>query len=832
MKRLLYIYCFILLFASGCVKETSIMLWNIPKEIILGPDATEEKINLSIDAPWDIRSSADWLTLSPTYGESGDFLVKLVAEANYDSSKREAEIKIISENLEYVISVVQTSKQEEPIKEYIDLSRAGTANCYIVSEEGYYKFLAVKGNSLETFGEYGIGTAEVLWETYGTDVLPAAGDLVSDVHYSDGYVFFKASGKKGNASIAVKNDWKILWSWHIWMTDQPEDQVYRNGAGTMMDRNLGATSVTPGDIKAAGLLYQWGRKDPFLTGGNYSLDLTQEFYACDRAASANDWVWGTIVSDASSGTIEYATEYPTVFIINNTNNSDWLYSDYDVADETRWQSAKTIYDPCPIGYRVPDGGEDGVWARAMGGDTIADETYNTIDFCFNLGSGSAYKLTDTAADCWYPLSGYMYRGDANLNNVGGSGSCWSCTPRENVTTSRFRFRIEHTDRFKAELQNSYSNVGPIGAANCGNAYSVRCYKEGTSFSDSFDQEAVNLSETGTANCYIVSKQGNYKFAAVQGNSSTSVGNVASAEVLWETFGTATAPSIGDLVSNVKYADGYISFKASSKKGNASIAAKDASGNILWSWHIWMTDKPEDQVYNNNAGTMMDRNLGAVSATPGDVGALGLMYQWGRKDPFLGSSSISSNSKAGSTITWPTSLSSDASIGTIAYSIAYPTTFICFNSNNYDWYYTGDSSTDNTRWQSSKTIYDPCPVGYRVPDGGETGVWSTAFGTSSSFDEDAFDSTNNGFNFGSSISTNRLTNSSSTCWYPADGYLDAGVLSNGDGSLYGVGRGGDCWSCSPYGSSHAYSLSFGYNGYVYPSIISYRANGQAVRCLRE
>ena len=36
--------------------------------------------------------------------------------------------------------------------------------------------------------------------------------------------------------------------------------------------------------------------------------------------------------------------------------------------------------------------------------------------------------------------------------------------------------------------------------------------------------------------------------------------------------------------------------------------------------------------------MMDRNLGATSATPGNVGSLGLLYQWGRKDPFLGSSS--------------------------------------------------------------------------------------------------------------------------------------------------------------------------------------------------
>ena len=90
------------------------------------------------------------------------------------------------------------------------------------------------------------------------------------------------------------------------------------------------------------------------------------------------------------------------------------------------------------------------------------------------------------------------------------------------------------------------------------------------------------------------------------------------------------------------------------------------------------------MYYNNAGTMMDRNLGVTSATPGDVGALGLLYQWGRKDPFLGSSSISSNIEAASTITWPSAVSSDSSNGTTEYAIANPTTFIIYNSSNYDW----------------------------------------------------------------------------------------------------------------------------------------------------
>ncbi len=330
--------------------------------------------------------------------------------------------------------------------------------------------------------------------------------------------------------------------------------------------------------------------------------------------------------------------------------------------------------------------------------------------------------------------------------------------------------------------------------------------------------ATDLSSAASANCYIISEAGLYKFKTVKGNSSESVGSVASASILWETFGTDTAPELLDLISRFCYKDGYIAFQTADtfKEGNAVIAAKDADGNILWSWHIWLTDQPQSHVYNNHAGTMMDRNLGATSAAPGDVGALGLLYQWGRKDPFLGSSSISRNTIAKSTITWPSAVSSDSSNGTIDYATANPTTFITSNSNNYDWYYTGDSSTDNTRWTTSssdKSIYDPCPAGWRVPDGGSNGIWSKA-----GFGHTTYDSTNEGISF--SIS------SLSTTWYPASGFR-----YYSDGGLGNVGNGGDYWSASPSGY-YAYTLVFFYDGFVNPSYDNDRAFGFSVRCLQE
>ena len=212
---------------------------------------------------------------------------------------------------------------------------------------------------------------------------------------------------------------------------------------------------------------------------------------------------------------------------------------------------------------------------------------------------------------------------------------------------------------------------------------------------------------------------------------------------------------------------------------------------------------------------MDRNLGATSATPGEAGASGLLYQWGRKDPFLGSSSISSNVEAKSTISWPSPVSSSSSRGTIGYAVEHPTTFITYyNNSNYDWYYTGSSSTDNTRWQSEKTIYDPCPAGWRVPDGGINGVWNKA-----GFDDQSYDSSNAGMLFGSGIS-------SPATWYPA-----SGCRYDDDESLYGVGSSGYYWSVTPNGYG-TYNLDFDDDGNVYPLGSSFRAYGQSVRCLQE
>ena len=460
----------------------------------------------------------------------------------------------------------------------------------------------------------------------------------------------------------------------------------------------------------------------------------------------------------------------------------------------------------------PDYGE--VKSFTTGNATITIDKVNVSE---NNVEFVGKAMLDCEGGILYSLSSTITKNDClgivNLSNI-TSSYIQSCILPSFLT--RYYYCTYHWD----EITSTYL-YGQVKQLTTGREVS---YDE--AIKDLSSTSAIDLSVDGVANCYVVSRAGTYKIKTVKGNDANQkLANVSKPIILWETYGTDVMLRKLSLINGVCYKNGYLIFETPStfKEGNAVVAVKDAAGNILWSWHIWLTDQPQGQVYFNNAGTMMDRNLGATSATPGDVGALGLFYQWGRKDPFLGSSSISDEIEAKSTITWPSAVSSNSSNGTIAYAVANPTTFIKYNSSNYDWYYSGYSSTDNTRWTTSentKSVYDPCPAGWRVPDGGDNGVWSKALGSSSYFSGYPYDSTNEGMNFSGKFG------SASTIWYPASGCRDSS-----DGSLNDVGDYGYYWSASP-GSNYAYGLRFGYYGGVYPSNSSNRAYGQSVRCLQE
>ena len=306
---------------------------------------------------------------------------------------------------------------------------------------------------------------------------------------------------------------------------------------------------------------------------------------------------------------------------------------------------------------------------------------------------------------------------------------------------------------------------------------------------------VDLSAGGTANCYILDRPGTFKFKAVKGNGTESVGSVSRVDVLWEADenGIATA---GSIIARASVANGYINIATPEtlKPGNALIAAKNSSGTVLWSWHIWV---PKTEVTSDKYGLswylMMSRNLGALedaSATSGPE-AYGLLYQWGRKDPFLYQSATNLN---GGTMT-------------IAQSIAHPEVFA---DNAGTWM----TTVDATVWgdKATKTIYDPCPPGYKVPMREDVTLL---------FSTDAL-SGEKGWQYASG---HAFAVGEPQVWFPYCGYLDAAGAYTGSGSSAKI------WN-SHMDSANNQGYGIFLSGETSTRSSQKAAQGGSVRCISE
>jgi len=238
----------------------------------------------------------------------------------------------------------------------------------------------------------------------------------------------------------------------------------------------------------------------------------------------------------------------------------------------------------------------------------------------------------------------------------------------------------------------------------------------------------------SANSYILYRPGKYKIKAVKGNSAEALTGAKDAVLLWEGSNSATAPAQNSIVSNVSYKSGYVYFTLEEGIGNAVVAVRDAEEHILWSWHIWVPET-EVQALPRASDYLMDRNLGAsLSESTDGVATIGLFYEWGRKDPFPGSSSWSSSgtiSYMGTVGNSFTTSERNSTTGTIDYATAHPQEYLYCKSgtdSNQDWLY----EHDNTLWAAEKTKYDPCPPGWQLPaqavfSGSATYTADTIFG---------------------------------------------------------------------------------------------------------
>ena len=701
---------------------------------------------------------------------------------------------------------------------YLDLSEIGWSNCYVVPQAGLYSFDAtVIGN-----GEYGL-VPEVRFHTTDVKIEPKTvdllwedrADLITGLTLKDGEVRFFSTGVEGNALVAVRDEsGKILWSWHLWMTDQPQEQRYVNDFGTftMLDRNNGAIRADRGEgdqwLDARGVMYQWGRKDPFARRGSW-----YQLY------STND----------SRTDIQGSIETPTTF--HGTSYSGWESSD----NSSLWSPyQKTIYDPCPVGYRMP---ANHVWRgfttdgqdksgssddyRVSGGfdngwDFYYDEvnsSYYPVTGKINSSGGyessspytymwsaaynseytaryfHLYYYSDSSSGIWFDdctnnVQGYAVRCMKDEGHVdtsypsvkiaevtdvtSESAVVHSVVFDEGITEVTERgivwgltndLTVDNATKTVAETAGDGSYTITLTGLQNATVYYVRpyavnskglSYGKVSSFRTTYAGEANNLSAYGTSNCYQVEPAYCKHFinGSVKGSGYESIGSVASVEVLWETNGYGMKTELGTVIFDVTLKDGKIYFYTNGVEGNALIASKDAMGNILWSWHIWVTDTPEEQQYGYY--WLLDRNLGAVSAEEGTGDqwklSCGLEYQWGRKDPFA----------AGA-------FAEEYVYYSVESSIANPTVYdAAWSREDYYWS------------PSRKTVYDPCPVGYRMP------VWSVWSGISMKATAD-----NHGtyFYFDS--------NSSARYWYPFranhyPGYINYNTSGYLLGATYGDG----------------------------------------------
>ena len=385
----------------------------------------------------------------------------------YDSWNPQSR-KLLSTERAYTFTATENRIVAIGTKPLVNLSAAGTANCYIAPQNGIYSINArVMGNNKATTGitpkALNGSKAEVIWETGST-----RGGIIREASYiaNTGIIVFSTGEDAGNAMIALFDQNNVcIWSWHIWVTNgNPTVYTqYYTGGRTFMDRNIGALSNSITDPSFRGLYYQWGRKDPFM----YPYNQTSQnrgfiTYHPDYQYDLTDPIMGY-----GEMTLAYAIAHPWTFMcgiyINDDRENDtqnWVTPQnpnlwgnpstiYNLVDG----GSKSIYDPCPPGWRVPD---RKAWAEAK--MTYVEKKSN---YCYNLKT--AYIIVSL------PLSGYIFEGNYAFNGV----DCllWTNAPFQyNQTTTYWK-------SYSTGLYIAGSNPNPMNGFTRDRGIPVRCMKE-------------------------------------------------------------------------------------------------------------------------------------------------------------------------------------------------------------------------------------------------------------------------------------------------------------------------------------------------------------------
>lgn len=336
-----------------------------------------------------------------------------------------------------------------------------------------------------------IGSVKVLWQTKDTGT---SGNLVMGyvidgdnhvnlVNLTDAadpdrariHVKVPAS-KGGNALIAAygQDGTTVLWSWHLWLTDyQPvrlqasigyaaAQQASQNGtvhqypspvftsgvyAGrVMMDRYIGATAGGfPGKdaslldfVRRNGYLYEWGRKDPFfgsLDGTTNEQSAIFDGYGQPLKLDIQSYS-AAMLLDGTDNTLLYAIRHPLCLIMSMQKG--WYQAACSTVYLYLWGNdgdTKTLYDPCPDGWKVP---RSEVWNTTY--LHINNAYWYDADQQFKAkGSGNAkggrlYNLTGSNGlpstqtihnTAWFPVCAFRTSPGGSLANSATAGYTWS-----------------------------------------------------------------------------------------------------------------------------------------------------------------------------------------------------------------------------------------------------------------------------------------------------------------------------------------------------------------------------------------------------------------------
>lgn len=266
----------------------------------------------------------------------------------------------------------------------------------------HYEYL--KTENVTTPIPSGVQSANLYWEDTPGLVQGVSMVAVSDPSLSTIKISIDNAKGKGNAVVAFKVDGVIYWSWHIWVTDSPDNGVaYGQGTETdinnnpitiqYMDRNLGAVSNSFLENewqKSGGLMYQWGRKDPFpplvyKDSNFYQISGELGVLKHKQIDPVNTIPVQVRPFNEIEKNMKFAVNNSLQYIINTDNTGNWfsnsrfkiagsdpnyvtwdLWSDNakggnsngnssnaTLKKESRSYELKSELDPCPNGWRIP-----------------------------------------------------------------------------------------------------------------------------------------------------------------------------------------------------------------------------------------------------------------------------------------------------------------------------------------------------------------------------------------------------------------------------------------------------------------------------------------------